>query len=115
MRARLNGIFNDFVDLRAWVPDGGDFSIDVRVNVGMVDVSGGDDFDLNICTAGWLSRNSPSALWGRGILVVREFEFSEIESVISSYVDSCEAENWAGIVAKLSRVMRWEFDDYQSP
>ncbi|HEL4804968.1 TPA: hypothetical protein UN084_000445 [Stenotrophomonas maltophilia] len=46
---------------------------------------------------------------------MREFEFSEIESVISSYVDSCEAENWDGIVAKLSKVMRWEFDDYQSP
>ncbi|MEG9859066.1 MULTISPECIES: Imm8 family immunity protein [Stenotrophomonas] len=114
MRARLNGIFNDVLDLRTWIPGEVDFSVDVRVNVGVVGIPGDDDFDLNVCTPGWLVENSSSALWGRGMLVVSEFDFSVIESVISSYIDSCEADTWAEIATKLCRVMKWEFDDYQS-
>jgi hypothetical protein len=112
MKAILKGVSNDLFDLSGWAPDGVDFMIDLRVSVGAAGISGADDFELNVCTPGWLRDNSFAPRWGRGLLIVNDFNYSVIKDIIARYIDGCDGDSWDEIVAKLCVVMKWEFDDY---
>lgn len=115
MRAVIKGISNDVFDVGTYVPESVDnFSLSLRIRIGLDCTQGADDFELFICTPKWLEERMWEPRWGRGLLIVREYDFSTINGLIHEYVSRCEGDSWGTIVIKLGKVFSWEFDDYQS-
>lgn len=115
MRAVIKGISNDIVDIETYFPESVDnFSLSLRVRIGLDCTKGADDFELFVCTPKWLEETVWEARWGRGLLIVREYNFSTINGLIHDYVSRCEGASWEDIVRQLGKVFSWEFDDYQA-
>ncbi|MGO4402052.1 immunity 8 family protein [Achromobacter sp. PAB15] len=115
MRAVIKGISNDIVDIETYFPGSVDnFSLSLRVRIGLDCTKGADDFELFVCTPKWLEETVWEARWGRGLLIVREYNFSTINGLIHDYVSRCEGDSWEDIVRQLGKVFSWEFDDYQA-
>ncbi|WP_409316812.1 immunity 8 family protein [Pseudomonas sp. KCJK9016] len=115
MHAVIKSISNDFFDVETYVPESVDnFSLSLRIRIGLDSTQGADDFELFICTPKWLEETMWEPRWGRGLLIVREYDFSTINGLIHEYVSRCEGDSWETIVIKLGKIFAWEFDDYQS-
>jgi hypothetical protein len=115
MRAVIKGISNDIFDVATYSPENVDnFSLSLRIRIGLDCTQGADDFELLICTPKWLEETVLDAHWGRGMLIVREYNFSAISERIHGYVSRCEGECWETIAIQLGKVFSWEFDDYQA-
>ncbi|MEN5240712.1 MULTISPECIES: immunity 8 family protein [Pseudomonas] len=115
MLAVIKGISNDVFDIEAYHPECVDnFSLSLRVRIGLDYTQGADDFELFICTPKWLEETVWEPRWGRGLLIVREYNFSTINGLIHDYVSRCEGDSWEAIVIQLRKVFCWEFDDYQA-
>lgn len=115
MQAIIKGIYNDVLDVATYCPENSDnFSLSLRIRIGLDCTQGADDFELFICTPKWLEEAVWEARWGRGLLIVREYDFSNINGLIQDYVNRCEGDSWETIVTQLSKVFSWEFDDYQA-
>jgi hypothetical protein len=50
---------------------------------------------------------------GRGYLLMNEYNYQALWGSISSYCDSCIADDWTGLAVKLSHLGKWEFEDYK--
>ena len=76
MRAVIKDISNDFCDVKTYCPESVDnFSLSLRVRIGLECTQGADDFEIFICTPKWLEESVWEARWGRGLLIVREYNF----------------------------------------
>lgn len=116
MRARLKGISSADVELRTyWPEDEACFGFLVELQIGPENEQGADLFQIMVCTPDWIKAkySDRKALWGRHMLIVFDYDLTEIESTISRYVESCTADDWHGLTLKLSRIGGWEFEDYQ--
>lgn len=110
----VKGIASDDVDIDNFKPDDlSCFSLNLRIRIGSGEASGTDDFDLFICTPKWLFRNVCSSLWGRHMLIVREYDRSTIETCIYDYVAKCVGDEWHDIAERIARNLFWEFEDYR--
>ncbi|MCU1731804.1 MULTISPECIES: immunity 8 family protein [unclassified Pseudomonas] len=115
MRAVIKGISNDVFDVETYCPENvGNFSLSLRIRVGLDCTQGADDFELFVCTPKWLEETVWEARWGRGLLIVQKYNFSTINGLIHEYVSRCEGDSWETIVVQLGKVFSWEFDDYQA-
>ncbi|MBX8502718.1 immunity 8 family protein [Pseudomonas lijiangensis] len=115
MRAVVKGISNDIFDVENYCPENIEsFSLSLRIRIGLDCTQGADDFELLICTPKWLEETVWTERWGRGLLIVREYNFSTINELIHEYVNRCEGDSWEAIVIQLGKVFFWEFDDYQA-
>lgn len=115
VRAELRSIWSADADsLPEWHPVDSDFSIVVRLMVGPVGADGEESFDLTICTGGWLAAKAAVAqvVDARHHLVVREFDWPDIERYLESRVRSCSGATWTEVAQKLGRFAYWEFEDY---
>lgn len=96
--------------------DPSNFGTWARAMVGPENEDGAEAFDILICTPGWLKvqKGIENCRWGHPMLVVFHYDFGQIESFIKGTVEQCSADDWQGLVQKLSRFGAWEFDNYQS-
>jgi hypothetical protein len=114
VQAFISKISNDEVQINEYKPaEPFCFFLSLRIQIGSNEGSGADDFELGVCTADWLSQNLYEPLWGRHLLIVREYDFASIEKSIRNYVEQCHGDNWNIIAEKLGRVFAWEFEDYR--
>jgi hypothetical protein len=107
----------DFPDGKSSPDDSDDCCVEIQANIGPVGGDGADTFEFTVCTPRGLARRLDAdgrPYWGRGTLVVGHFSWDAVEAAMHQYVRSVSGEDWAELAAKLSRVMRWEFEDYQS-
>lgn len=115
MRAVIKGISNDIFDVETYCPENlANFHLSLRIRIGLDCTQGADDFELFICTPKWLEETVWEARWGRGLLIVREYNFSTIHGLIYDYVSRCEGDSWEAIAIQLRKVFSWEFDNYQT-
>jgi hypothetical protein len=82
--------------------------------IGERDKKGEESFDITVCTPQWLLKNSKkdSIIYGRHYLIVFEYNFQKIVEELTLLVNSVEGENWSEIGESLSRIGKWEFEDY---
>jgi len=114
MKARLFRLSADTWDIRTSQPDDPlCFNEKLTAVIGPADFEGGDYFHIDVCTPRWIQQHHCGLAWGRFMLIVDKYDYEEIAGFVSRYVESCEGENWEELAAKLSRVMFWEFEDYQ--
>jgi hypothetical protein len=114
MRAIIKSIHSDDVDLATFVPDRNDcFGLDVLIDIGPEHEAGIDYFRVFVCTPLWLTENVWLPKWGRHMLIVRKFELLSIRSMVDKYLSECDGKEWNEIALKISRILAWEFEDYQ--
>jgi Immunity protein 8 len=89
----------------------------IRVSIGTVDTDAADDFQIFICTPTWLDsyveNEKDCAVWGRHMLIVREYNLERIKASVARLVSRCSGNDWATVAEKLGRYAAWEFEDYQ--
>lgn len=92
----------------------GDFGLSLRLDVGPEGEHSSDAFDLFVCTPDHLRREQREAIWGRGLLIVQDFDLPAIRAVIERYLGTCHAADWPEIAAQVSRIAIWEFEDHRN-
>lgn len=118
MRAKIKSIeITESPDLNpnGYVPDDCEnFSCTFGFTIGPSDSANGDLFYLTVCSPKWLARacEKDGFLWGRHHLIVSEYNPKAIIRIITPFVENCSGESWKDVALKLSRLARWEFEDY---
>ena len=49
---------------------------------------------------------------GRHHLIVREYNYQKIADSIQDFLRECTGESWIEVAEKVSRLGKWEFEDY---
>uniref|UniRef100_UPI0039906144 Imm8 family immunity protein n=1 Tax=Iodobacter sp. CM08 TaxID=3085902 RepID=UPI0039906144 len=106
MKPIVRSISSDLYDMDVFTPeDKSCFCLNLLIRIGMSDSSGSDNFEVLVCTAGWVSKHVWEPTWGRHMIIVRSFDFHEICEIIRCKVDSCEGIDWQEIATKISRFL----------
>jgi Immunity protein 8 len=114
MRAELKSLFSPDADpLESFRPSG-PFGILVMAMIGPAGQQGKESFDFVLCTPEWFSSNMRAEIeMGRHYLFVRDFDYARLEKFVQDYCRRCgEATTWQVLAEKLSRLGKWEFEDY---
>lgn len=92
-----------------WQPeDPSDINISINFNIGLV-ATAGDNFLLHVVTA----NQQPDEQMEPYTLVVDKFNMPAILASVDGMLEQCQGENWPDIAGQLSRLMQWEFANYQ--
>jgi hypothetical protein len=105
------------LDLRHYLPEEpADVGILVQALVGPKGAPGEESFDVVVCTPRWLSRyvREHGPLAGRHYLVVDRWDQDMVLGWLTEAIEAEEAPNWPALGARLGRIGKWEFEDYQS-
>jgi hypothetical protein len=84
--------------------------------IGPADASGGESFDVTVCTPEWLAmacRQAGSIYNARHHIVVNLDEFDQrvLRPWLSARVQEVEGDTWLAIGERLGRLGYWEFED----
>lgn len=116
MRAELKRLHSpDVHDLKAFSPeDTGDVGFLLRVMIGPEGEDGEESFDVQVCTPKWLEKHCAGSgiLVGRHHLVMPEYSYQALVSFITAYCDRSSGQTWQEVALQLSRLGKWEFEDY---
>jgi hypothetical protein len=90
------------------------FSVTLRLMVGLRGQAGEESFDITICTPQALAEEcaADGFVVGRHRLVVASYNPSLILSVLGKLIARCDGQTWPEIGAKIARFALWEFEDY---
>jgi hypothetical protein len=105
----------DIFDLESFFPDEDDcFGFLIQAMFGPENSEGEESFDLVVCTPKWLEQKlaKDMILSGRHHLIVKEYNFEAIRSFLIEYARQCCGDTWQEVAQILSRIGRWEFEDY---
>lgn len=117
MRAELKSL--DLEPDPSTLPDDpAEFSMLARMIVGPPDGPGEESFDVIVCTPEWLAqacRRVGGIYSPRHHLVVNLDDFNKraVQDWLAARVQEVEAETWAQVGERLSRLAYWEFEDYR--
>ena len=90
-----------------------ELAINLTFTIGAKSSSGGDNFDLFVCSPEWLLKNMWEPEIVRHTLIIRKYDIEEIKKIIANYIDKCQSNTWIETAEKLSRYFSWEFEDYK--
>jgi hypothetical protein len=117
MRAELRRLHSpDVEDLTTWTPQASEFAILLQIMAGPEGAPGEESFDVTLCTPAWIASRvaTDKIMDGRHLLIVARYDYPFIYRYISDYVSSCEGDTWQEVAARISRLGRWEFEDYRA-
>ena len=72
----------------------------------------GDDFYFVVATPSALAEAGKFG-WGRGILIIESFSWTDVERAINRLLAHAARETWQEAAHILNRELLWEFDGYQ--
>lgn len=99
-------------DLKTYQPEIDETAITLTLNIGNASSSGGDNFDVFICTPEWLCKHQRLPKLMRHTLLIRKYDLEKIKQIIADYIIQCEGDDWMEISHKLSQFFAWEYEDY---
>jgi hypothetical protein len=106
----------DVLDLESYSPtDQTCFSFLLQAMFGPEGDEGEESFDVVVCTPSWLAREveRKGIVDGRHHLIVGTFDLETIRSFLTRYANTCTGKSWQEAASKLSRLGKWEFEDYK--
>ena len=115
IRPVLKKLHSPDVDLEIYEPTNPRcFCLLIQAMFGPENSSGEESFDMLICTPDWLNGElrRQSIINGRNYLIVDGFDLSKIRAFLVDYASKCIGETWQDVATKLSRIGKWEFEDY---
>jgi hypothetical protein len=76
-------------------------------------IVGADEFSLGVCSPSWIVREAgiSNATWGRGYLILRVWDVTEIHRRVDNLCAASSAADWPTVTQKLLRYMKAEFED----
>jgi hypothetical protein len=116
MKAEIKFLYSPQIeDLSVFRPnDPACFAFLLQMMVGPEGAEGEESFDLEVCTPKWLVQNygPHDILVGRHYLIVFEYDYARLKSMLGSLVSECVGQNWQEIAERIGRIGKWEFEDY---
>jgi hypothetical protein len=117
MRAILKRVHSpDIDDLSSFQPeDEKNFSFLIQLMVGPDDGEGEESFDVEVCTPHWIEHtcDDDDIIVGKNKLIVLKYDYKKIEEKIHDLLRTCTGETWEEVAFKVSRIGKWEFEDYR--
>jgi Immunity protein 8 len=91
------------------------FSFLLQAMLGPEGSEGEESIDILVCTPGWLASEVERVglVDGRHHLVVSQFDLAQIRSFLVAYAKSYASKTWPEAATKLSRLGKWELEDYR--
>lgn len=105
----------DIDDLTTFQPaEAANFGLTLQLIVGSKDATGGEAFQVQLCTPLWLTEyfNHDDIIIARHFLVAFEYNYDRLVTRINTHLASCSGETWAEVANKVGRLGLWEFEDY---
>jgi hypothetical protein len=83
--------------------------------IGPAEREGEESFDMVVCTPEWLKQNhvATEIVLGRHHVIVFGYDYESLASYIASFAERCTGESWQDVAQQLSRLGKWEFEDYR--
>lgn len=117
MRAELKYIHSpDVPNLENYQPENEkEFAFLIQAMIGPEGAAGEESFDILVCTPAWLEKSIDidEVLIARHHIIVRQYDYHKILNCIENFLKDCSGQNWNEIALKVSRLGKWEFEDYQ--
>jgi Immunity protein 8 len=116
VRAGVRRFHSPDAELDFYVPeDSEDVGLLVQMMVGPAGKPGEESFDVLVCTPRWLDRRvrEGGPLIGCHHLVIERWDAARIRHYLTDAVESEEAPTWPELAIKISRIGKWEFEDYR--
>jgi hypothetical protein len=107
----------DAFDLRNFSPpDPRCFGLLLQAMFGPEHQDGEESFDIVVCTPKWIEMEveRKQVVDGRHHMIVREFDLQQVQSFLVRYANECVGKTWEEAATKLSRLGKWEFEDYKA-
>lgn len=104
----------DVSDLELYTPQPDCFGFLLEAEFGPSNSNGAELFDFMVCTPSWLALHmkEDEVRSARHYIIVKKYDFNALKSYLLNYAASCAAPTWNEVALKLSRIGRWEFEDY---
>ncbi len=91
----------------------GPFCVLVQAMFGPEGVDGEESFDVLVCNPKWVeARTNEGAFNSRHHLIMSRFDANDIRSFLIDSAKQFDGSTWEEVAEKLSRVGKWEFEDY---
>lgn len=78
-----------------------------EVVVGPKGADGVEAFSFTAVTAGFLSEHEV-ALWGRGYLILAEFQWTIVQHALARLLADCARPTWDEAATELAKQLRWQ-------
>jgi hypothetical protein len=114
--AEIKRISSPDIDFISFEPeDDRCFGFLLELEIGTADDVGADIFHLMVCTPQWIEQQyaGEGSIWGRGMLVVFQYDISHIQSIVRNHIGRYTAPTWEELAIKLNRITKWEYEDYR--
>jgi len=92
------------------------FSFSLNFAIGTADSEGVDYFEVLVASAGYLAqrKEAQAPAFLRHIVLAQDYNVPAAVALMEKYVSSLEEDSWQKLASKISRMARWEYEDYQS-
>jgi hypothetical protein len=119
MKARIKRYHSpDALDLQTYRPtESNCFALLLQVMIAPEGSEGEESFDLVVCTPKYLESKLDRQgvpMFGKQLLIVKSYDFAAIQRLLEDYCGALEGSDWPELANKLSRIARWEFEDYRN-
>ncbi|NKY87649.1 Imm8 family immunity protein [Nocardia veterana] len=112
MKAELKGMHSPDVDLTDESADIPTDSLLVQLMIGPANAPGEESFDVVVCTPDHLARTGTTPT--RHTMVLDRIEIATIRRYVENALRDLTRPTWHELATEISRIGRWEFDDYRS-
>jgi hypothetical protein len=105
----------DISDLESYRPESEErFGFLVQAMFGPEDSEGEESFDIVVCTPSWIEKRllANSVVSGHHHLFLRHYSIEAVRTFLVKYALKCSGETWQDVAKLLSRIGKWEFEDY---
>ena len=104
----------DNEDLSSYEPEDKQvFGFTLLFSIGIKGQKGADYFEVDVASPGFLEHLLPQPFFLRHTVLATYYNIPTTVALMTQYVEALEEESWEQLASKISRVARWQFEDYQ--
>jgi len=113
MRAAVRSFHSPDADLDS-LPRGPVSTILIQMMIGPAGAPGEESFDVVVCSADALARKASEVgpVIGRHYLIIESWDPELVLGFLRRSVEALDEPTWVALAEKISRIGRWEFEDY---
>ena len=91
------------------------FGFTLTFTIGSEGSEGADFFEVFVVSAAYLMQleSARGLSFLRHVILAPDYNIPAVVALVEKYINSLEEDSWEKLAAKISRVLRWEFEDYQ--
>lgn len=87
------------------------YQLQLSLQIGKVGELGGDDFDVDIVSIGFVKKEK--IFLGTHSIIVDINDIDELEEIIKNFVNSIRGNSWKDVLYNLRRHFKWEYENLE--